>query len=317
MTTFPDGVYQFGGAAIGAGLPEVISAGGKWYWCDPTHGTAGGSGESLADASNNLATLYAKLRDGYNDGIFFVGGATAYNPSSSITWSKSYAHLIGLSGGLPGMGQRCRIVGTTGNDLNPVITISGSACVFQNLQFFQGADKDEDSGNVVVSGDRNLFKNVFFAGMGHATPAARAGAYNLKVTGSENAFANCTIGLDTIVRAAANYELIISGGKNSFYDCDIRAYTSTANKLLVKVDASAADLRDTIFQDCLFYAYSQNWGTSLTNAFTVAGSNTHFIILKGNCQFVGCSGIADVITHIYGAGPVPNAGMFLSTNPTT
>jgi hypothetical protein len=189
--------------------------------------------------------------------------------------------------------------------------------VVKNIQFFNGADADVDAGAVVVSGNRNYFENCFVAGMCHATPAARAGAYSMSVSGEENCFVKSAIGLDTIVRAAANSELIVSGARNSFYGCELRSNSVTSGKFLVKIDASASDLRDIRFHDCLFYNYSTNWATGIANAFTVAGANTNFVILSGNCQFVGCTGIADVVTHIYGAGAAPNAGMFLSTQPTT
>lgn len=318
MSTFPDNVYSNGGCLLATGLPSVCYAGGIWYWCDPTNGTTTGDALTPATANSSLAACYAKCRDGKNDGVFLVGGATAATPSAAITWANTYCHLIGLTGDLPGMGQRARIVGTAANDLTVIMTISGSGCVFKNLQFFNGGDADADAGAVVVSGDRNYFERVYFAGMGHATPAARAGSYSLNITGEENSFAGCTIGLDTIVRAAANSELIVAGARNSFHACEIQSDSVTAGKFLVKIDSSGGDLRDTIFEDCLFYNYSTNWATGITNAFNMNVTNTAWVILKGNCQFVGTGmGIADTVTHIYGAGPAPSAGMFISTNPTT
>lgn len=248
--------------------------------------------------------------------MFLIGKASAASLSAALTWSNSYCHLIGLSADLPGVGQRCRVTGSATADLTVLVTVSGSGCVFKNIQFFNGADADVDSGAVVVSGNRNYFENCFIVGMGHATPAARAGSYSMNVTGAENCFVHCSIGLDTIVRSAANSELIVAGERNSFYSCELRSDSVTSGKFLVKIDASK-DLRDIRFDSCLFYNYSTNWATGIANAFTVTGGNTHWIILGGNCQFVGCTGIADVVTHIYGAGYAPNAGMFLSTQPTT
>src|SRR4030067_768570 len=46
--------------------------------------------------------------------------------------------------------------------------------------------------------------------------------YSLKLTGSENLFENCVIGLDTIARGtAATYEMVLSGGatRNTFPNC--------------------------------------------------------------------------------------------------
>ena len=158
--------------------------------------------------------------------------------------------------------------------------------------------------------------------MGDATasgPFSRAGSYSLKVTGSENFFEDCTIGLDTVARTAANSELIVTGSRNHFRRCTFLSNSTTAGKFLVKIDNSGGDMRWTVFEDCLFINYTTNWATGITDAFSMpAGGSTHYVILKGNCQFVGIGmGVADNLTHVYLAGAAPNAGAFVSTNPTT
>lgn len=299
----------------------LVAAGGRWYYCDPTLGTAGGDGLTPATANSNLLTLYNRLRDGYNDGIFFIGGASAYSPAAAFTWAKSYAHLVGLTNGLPGMGQRARITNTAALDLATLFTLSGSACLIANIQFFDGKDKAEDGACLLVSGSRNRLLNCFVAGMGDATasgPFSRAGSYSLKVSGSENVFEGGTIGLDTVARTAANAELIVSGARNRFVNCEIRSNSVTAGKFLVKIDSSGGDLRDVQFENVLFFNYSTNWATGITDAFNMSVTNTAFVILRGECMFVGVGlGVADTVTRIYGAGAAPNAGMFLATQPTT
>ncbi len=92
---------------------------------------------------------------------------------------------------------------------------------------------------MLVSGSRNHFVNSFVAGMGDATasgPATRSGSYGLTVSGAENAFTKCHIGIDTIARTAANSELIVSGVRNTFIDCMLECYSETAGKFLVKID---------------------------------------------------------------------------------
>lgn len=293
---------------------------GNVYWVDPTNGSDGSDGTSPASAKATLAAAYALTTANQNDVVFFIGGPTGDSPAAAITWSKSYTHLIGISADLPGMGQRCRVVNAAANDLAVLFTLSGNGCIVKNIQFFDGKDSAADGACVLVSGSRNLLVNCFVAGMGDATasgPATRAGSYSLKITGAENTVANSTIGLDTIARSAANAELIVSGARNRFIGCEVRSYSETAGKFLVKVDA-ATDLRDVQFDDCLFFNYSVNWATGISDAFNVSGGSTHFIILRGNCQFVGVGlGVADTVTHIYGAGAAPNAGMFISTQPTT
>lgn len=304
-----------------AALSLLMQGGGNWYYCDPTNGTASGDALTPTTATNSLTTAYALTRSGYNDGVIFLGGATAFNPSAAITWSNNYCHLIGVTNGLPGMGQRARIVNTSANDLATLFTLSGNGCLVANIQFFDGKDSAADGACVLVSGARNHLVNCFVAGMGDATasgPFSRAGSYSLKVSGAENTVTSSTIGLDTVARTAANAELIVSGARNRFIGCEIRSNSTTAGKFLVKIDSSADDLRDVQFEDCLFFNYSTNWATGITDAFNMSVTNTVWVILRGNCQFVGTGlGVADTVTRIYGAGAAPNAGMFISTQPTT
>jgi hypothetical protein len=289
------------------------------YVVDPANGDDDNLGDRWTKPLATVAAAYAKCVANQNDVVLMAGGPTADAPTAALTWAKGFTHLVGLTGPLQGMGQRARIVNHADNDLAVLFTLSAQGCIIKNVQFFDGKDKGEDGAAVLVSGSRNVFENVFVAGMGHATPAGRAGSYGLKVTGSENLFLDCTIGLDTIVRSAANAELVVAGERNRFVHCDLRSYSETAGKFLVKVDNSAGDLRDTIFEDCLFFNYTANWANGIDNAFDMpAAGNTHYVILRGACQLVGVnSGWADVVTHIYGAGPAPDAGFGISTNPTT
>ena len=316
MGLYPKEVKEYVSVAL-HGIPRGPNS--NIYLVDPANGSDSNQGDRWSQPLASVAAAYANCTTNQHDVVLFIGGQTADNPTSAITWAKNHTHLIGLTAPLPGMGQRCRIVNAAANDLAMLFTLSGAGCIVKNIQFFDGKDKDEDAACVLVSGSRNYLENVFVAGMGHATPAARAGSYSLKVSGAENALRDCTIGLDTILRAAANAELIVSGARNRFIHCDIRSYCETAGKFLVKIDNSGDDLRDIIFEDALFFNYTVNWANGIDNVFDMpAGGNTHYVILRGNCQVVGVnSGWADVVTHIYGAGPAPNAGFGISTNPTT
>ena len=286
------------------------------YLVDPVNGNDNNPGTSFEQPLKTIAAAYAKCTADQHDTVAMLSGDTADNPAAAINWSKDYTHLIGLSSDLPGVGQRCRIVGTAALDLTHVITFAGTGCKVRNIQFYNGADADVDSGAVIVSGSRNEFKNCFFAGMAHATPAARAGSYSLKVTGAENLFLDCSIGLDTIVRAAANAELWISTGavRNVFRHCRLLSYSETAGKFLVLIDGMDRWIE---FEDCVFENFSVNWATTLTNAMSITVATTHQVLLRGLNLLVGFTGWADTVTHIYSAAPAPNAGFGVATQPTT
>lgn len=319
MTNF-NNLMSDGVPVLGSGL-GVMLAGGNWYFCDPTNGNDSNDGLTAASAKSTLLAAYNLTRNNRNDGVIFLGGATAYQPSAAFTWSNSYTHLIGATNSLPGMGQRARIVNAAANDLAVLFTLSGNGCLMQNIQWFDGKDSAADGACVLVSGSRNHFVNCFIAGMGDATasgPATRAGSYGLTVSGAENAFTKCHIGIDTIARTAANSELIVSGARNTFDECMIECYSETAGKFLVKIDNSGGDLRWTRFHNCGFYNYTVNWATGITNAFSMpASGSTHDVILTGANYFHKGMTVADNLTHIYSAAPVPNAGFGIAVNPTT
>jgi len=321
MTTFGDQVFMHGGVPVASALAALGLAGGKFYFCDPTHGTANADGKTPGSANSSLLTMYNLLRDGYNDAVVLIGGATAYTPSAAFVWSKNYAHLIGAVNGLPGMGQRARIVNSATYDLATLFTLSGSGCLVDGIQFFDGKDSAADGACVLVSGSRNMLSRLFVAGMGDATasgPFSRAGSYSLKISGSENTVDQSTIGLDTVARTAANAELIVSGARNRINNSEIRSQSTTAGKFLVTID-NTADMRDVQFNNVLFYNYTSNWATGITDAINIpAGGNTVQVIIDSLCRFVGVGmGVANNLTHIYGSGPVPNAGFGIAVNPTT
>jgi hypothetical protein len=302
-----------------AGIPRGPKS--QVFLVDPVNGSDSNTGLSWLSPLKTVAAAYALTTDGNNDVVLMLGGATADAPAAGIVWRNNYTHLIGLSGDLPGVGQRCRITNTAANDLAVLFTLSGSGCIVKNIQFFDGKDKAEAGACVLVSGSRNYFENVFFAGMGDATagaPATVSTSYSLKVSGAENFFKNCTIGMDSVVRSDANAELIVSNVRNWFQKCLFQSWSVTAGKFLVSLD-NTLDLRWTMFEDCTFFNYSPNWATGITNAFHLpASGETFWVILKGNNQLVGTGMTwADNFTHIYSAEPTPGAGYGVSIAPTS
>jgi hypothetical protein len=290
------------------------------YLVDTEQGSDSNPGDRWTKPLASLEAAYALTVADQHDTVLFLSRDTADNPTASITWDKDFTHLIGLSGNLPGVGQRCRVVGTAALDLTPVITFGGKGNIVRNMQFYNGKDANTDGGCVVLTGDRYEFTNVFFAGMANTTPAARPGAYSLGLAGAhENIFTDCTIGLDTILRAAANAELVMteSSSKNVFRRCRFHSYSETAGKFLVQMNVPAGGAGINTWEDCLFYNLSANWAHPLDNAFNITGVGGTYYVDLARCRLVGVTGWADVVTHVYSSDPQPNAGFGVPANPTT
>ncbi len=310
MSLFPRNINEY---LTLQGIPRGPNS--NVYIVDPVNGSDSNAGTDFEHPLASVTAAYNKCVADQHDVVLFLSGDTANLLTTAITWSKDYTHLVGMSSDLHGVGQRCRITGGTATDLTVLVTFSGNGCIVRNIQFYNGTDADADSGAVTVSGSRNHFKNCFFAGMAHATPAARAASYSLTLSGSENLFEDCAIGLDTIVRGAgAPAELVVSGGaRNTFRHCRFLSYSET-DKPLVKVTDMDRWLE---FEDCVFQNFSVNWATSMTNAFNVSAASTHYIILRGLNYLIGVTGWADTVTHLYSAAPQSNAGFGVTVNPTT
>lgn len=286
------------------------------FLVDPDNGVAGRDGKTLKTTLPTIQEAEDLCVTDQHDVVMLISNDSASAIAAAVAWDKDFTHLVGLSSDLPGVGQRSRITGSTTVDALQLLTVSGKGCIFRNLQFFNEADAAADSGAVIVSGDRNEFKNVFFAGMGHTTPGARAGAFSLKVAGEENYFRNCQIGLDTVLRAAANAELWLAAGnvRNTFQDCDFVSYSETAGKFMVKIDGGDRWVK---FWDCDFYNFSVNHVNTLTNAFNDSLGSTHDIRFKGKNTLIGIDGWGDVVTSMFMADAVPNAGAGIAVNPTS
>jgi hypothetical protein len=317
MTTFGDMVYQFGGVPVSA-LDPVMLAGGKWYFFDPTHGHADGDGSSPEEASSDLVAMEDQLRDGYNDGILFKAGATAWAPTAALDWDKSYTHLIGTCG-LPGQGNRCRLVAPLASALSCPFTFSGSGCVVKNLQL----NNDYATGAIGVAaldGERNLFENVFIMPPSSVTAAS----YSLKIGGGENTFNRCTIGQTTKMRTGASRNVWFHVGdgdcqRNKFISSEFLSWSSATTHVLIYTDVDIDVEGFSIqFENCLFHNLngSGEAGGVLAVAIDDNCAVHHQILLRGqgNC-FAGVTAVAAPLTYVLKAetGTGTQSGLLMAT----
>jgi hypothetical protein len=290
---------------------EAVLAGVPWgpeshcYIVDPQHGDDDNDGKRWSKPLKTLEAAEDLCVTNHNDVVVFVGGPTADNPAASITWDKSYTHLIGLSSDVYGVGQRCRVVMQAATAVTPVITVSGSGCVFKNMQFNQEKATGAASGVAIVTGERNFFENCFFM----CPTSATAASYSLKVGGGENVFKRCTIGQHTNVRSAATYGLWLYVGddnchRNKFVDCEFLSWASgggTAHALVyVDVDIDV-EVFTAQFENCLF----ANVGAA-TLAVAIddnCATLDHRLIVRHHADVLGCTAVADPLTYVY----VPDA----------
>ena len=177
-----------------------------------------------------------------------------------------------------------------------LIDVQGANNAFYNVHVGNFGVNVLSVGCVKTSGSRNAFVRCHFIGAGSALPAAATGANDLELVGDENTFESCTIGDDTINRAAANGNILLSGSssgpvavwRNRFYDCDIFSYSATAGKGAIKSGAATGCNGFLIFARCRFFNWTPNGLTLLTSAF-IGTKLTSGQLLMDGCSLVGWS----------------------------
>lgn len=281
------GLYPRAIEAQLAGIPRGPNS--NVYLVDPVNGDDTALGDRWTKPLASITAAYAKCVANQHDVVLLLAGSSFLTLSAALTWAKNYTHLVGLCAPTR-VAQRARIEQlSTLEGASPLINITATGCVFKDFYVFQGVADATSLINVQVTGGRNVFDNVHFAGGGHATQAVDGGA-SLMLNGAEEClFKNCTIGLDTIAAATGMAGLLVDGDAKRciFEGCNFTMYAGNAGAKFVEVVDSAGFDRYLIFRDCLFI--NDAVGYTMTEAFTVPGgmgSQTHRIILQ-NCAAVG------------------------------
>jgi len=305
-------------AALGAlaGIPR-----GRYsnvYIVDPANGNDSNPGDRFEKPLASIEAAFALCTTNQHDVVLYVAGSSGNNLAAAVDWSKNYTHLIGLCAPTRAA-QRARIFQTsTLTGASPLLTVSGSGCIFKDFYIFQGVDDATSLINVSVTGGRNYFENVHFAGGGHATQAVNGGA-SLKLDGAEeNLFKNCTIGVDTIAAGTGMAGILFDGEahRNVFEDCMVTMYAGHAGAIFAEiVDATGID-RYTIFRRCIF---SNTASTAMTQAFAIpAGMGAPRRIYLMDCAMHGATdwdgNDRGILFQNNGTITVGgNAGLFLTT----
>lgn len=301
---------QFGMPLFGvAGLPPFT---GNFFWVDETNGSDGNTG-GPQDPFKTLSQAHTVAANNNNDVVFLTG---TVHVSATVTWSKSRLHLIGLAPELDSQ-ARARISQTGSSVFSPLVSVTGSECIFKNISAFHGFADASAQICWAEKGGRNWYDHCNFLGMANATAAAQTGGRSLTVGNSgsgECTFDNCTIGLDTITRSAANASLEFLGGspRNVFRKCIFPMLTSSASALFVTVGASALD-RFALFDGCTFINAVESTSTTINAAIIANASAGGAILLTPSTISLGATAIATT-GPVYGVGMNPGGANSASTD---
>lgn len=249
MSLFPRAISEY---LVSLGVPRGPNS--QIYLVDPGSGSDSNPGTSFQKPLASVEAAEDLCVANQHDVVLYLGGSSANNLAAALTWDKNYTHLIGWCAPT-GMANRARLMYETGTTAaSPLLTISATGCIFRNFYIFHGIDSATNLINVAVTGGRNFFQNVHFAGGGHATQAINGGA-SLKLDGAEeNLFVDCTIGVDTIAAATGMVGILFDGAahRNKFEHCHFSMLAGHIGAAWVEVADGTGIDRYTIFDDCLF-----------------------------------------------------------------
>ena len=324
---FPNGITSMGVPLIGGSLPPFT---GKYLFVNPAIGNDGYEG-TADQPLKTLPAAYAKTTSGNNDVIFLVGNGTTTATArltATLTWANNATHLLGLTAPSP-FASRARIsdLTTATAEINPMMAVSGSGCIFANFSFYQGIGQTSTAEQLMdISGSRNVFSRIHFGGMGATASsggAAAATSYciNFLAGGDENFFEDCVIGLDTIARTAANASVKFTAGagvaRNVFQNCVFPAYATGSGSGAFFIDASGASSVDRFntCRRCLFTSSVGSGGSAISAAVNppVGGG----LIVLDECTSVGVTAWSGASSYVYATAPTAtaSAGGGLGTHP--
>ena len=201
---------------------------GRQFFLDGANGNDDLGGDRPDRAKLTLAAGHALMESGRNDVLYVIGNGQASGSirlTEGFTWTKSAAHLIGITAPTR-VNSRARFAPASGNAaFANFITNTGDGNIFANFSMFHGFGTG--GANQICwtdNGERNYYESVWFGGMGDQVSADSAGSRSLKIGSGgngEHTFVNCTIGLDTVTRGAANASIEFAGAtpRNTFIEC--------------------------------------------------------------------------------------------------
>ena len=295
--------------AFSNGIPLI----NRVHYVDGVNGVdSGRSGKAFKSA---FASLYKAHDNATTDNYDMIivapagtGSGSGTNESAAVsgglvTFSKSLVSVVGAPAPSR-VSPRARILWDTAGQsttTTSLFTLSGSGNRFINLQFGTFVDN-----NVLfkVTGDRNYFGAVHFAGIGDTTAGDDTDAKSLWLSDAdENMFDGCYIGLDTVERSDANVEIEIDGPaqRNTFKDCIITGYADNAGHLFVRADTAQDMDRHLIFDHCFFINPIRSAATTMTVAMALKASLGGVIILSDS-WLIGATDWADNFANVYTAG---------------
>ena len=325
-TNFPNGITSQGVPTMGIG--PVVTQGNIFFVCPGT----GNDGNSGTDIKRPFATLDRALQfvtANQNDIVYLLSTTDAATPGTyrvpaggGLNWNVDGVSLIGICAG-QGVSNRARISNlSTDVTTNTLFTLSAKNCTIANLGLFHGVASWTGAASGVpmamqVSGQHNHIVNCAIQGLGDSAATNSMDVSlggSLGISGSENLFEDCYVGLNTVpLGNTTASEIQLNGAlvsRNKFLRGEVTGRATSVNHRQVR--AAAASFQDIgmIFDKTNFTNSGTFQGGATNDAVFTIGASQQGVILLKDCGAVG-SGLwekATVSGNLYITNPSVAAG---------
>lgn len=274
--------------------------GNSWY-VDEATGLDTNNGSINAPFASLTAAQAAAVADN-GDVVYLIG---TVHVAATVAWAKNGVSLVGIMA--PSDNDRARISQTGSAVFSPLVSVTGQGCRIENIATFHGFNNASAQVCWAEAGGRSYYKGVDFIGMGDLTAAAQAGGRSLTVAGAgENVFDDCTIGLDTVLRATgtnASLEFLAGTPRNVFNRTLFQMLTSNAADVHITAGAGGLD-RFATFNDPVFMNAVESGSTTINAAVTADAAAGGAIVLNRPCS-LGATALATTgPVYVVGSTPV-------------
>lgn len=190
MTTYADGLYQYGGQPVGTGLPPTP---GNIYFVNYGTGVDAGSGKNPTQPWKTIEYAYSQVTTNNDDVIALTGSAT-HVLSAMLPVAKSRVHFIGVdgtNGRLYGQNAKVSLTATSGATNVFTMKNTGVRNSFVNIKWINSSTVTEGIYCVGEGGEYALYANCEFY---KSTDLNETTAAELVLNGDSAQFINCTFG---------------------------------------------------------------------------------------------------------------------------
>lgn len=320
MTTFADGLYQFGGQPVGTGLPPTP---GNIYFVNYGTGANAGSGKNPTQPWKTIEYAYSQVTSN-NDDVIVLMGSDTHVLSAMLDISKNRVHFIGAdgtNGRFYGQNARVSLTATSGATNIATMRNTGVRNSFTNIKFTNNSTVTEGIYCVAEGGEYAIYTGCEFY---KSTDLDVTGAAELALNGDSAQFINCTIGslADAISGAIIRPCVLLTAGvvavgkvtRDSLFDNCLfwRQCGNAANRFVYGANATDVE-RMLLFKNCGFVNNLAGAGTPAQAVAMGATLTTGNIILDPTCWGAKVTKLSTT-TGVLVTGPAPAAGQGIAIN---